>query len=133
MSYIVTIAISASFVGNGLGFFCATLFRDIDRVAPLTNIVMIPLLVLSGIFNKLGTMPEWTSWMQYASPFRYGTHLLMENQFGDETFGGNYDYKEDLGVNLSYGSNFLSLIGLGIFFYVVSFLLLKFFTVRIAA
>ena len=53
----VTIVISASFVGNGLGFFCATLFRDIDRVVPLTNIVMIPLLVLSGVFNKLGSMP----------------------------------------------------------------------------
>lgn len=125
--------IAAAFVGNALGFFCATLFREIDRVVPMTNIVMIPLLVLSGVFNKLSTMPEWTSWMQYVSPFRYGTHLLMENQFGDETFGGNYDYKVDLEVNLSYASNFICLIGIGFFFYVVSFLLLKFYTVRVAA
>jgi ABC-type polysaccharide/polyol phosphate export permease len=51
------VVISAAFVGNSLGFFCATLFRELDRVVPLTNIVMIPLLILSGIFNKLGSMP----------------------------------------------------------------------------
>lgn len=128
----MSVVVAAAFVGNGLGFFCSTLFRDIDHVAPLTNIVMIPLLVLSGVFNRLGTMPEWTSWMQYVSPFRYGTHLLMENQFGDQTFGGWYDYKDDLGVNMTYGQNFMALIGLGFFFYFASFFLLKYFTVRIA-
>jgi len=129
---LVSIVISAAFIGNGIGFFCATLFREIARVVPLTNIVMIPLLVLSGVFNRLSSMPEWTSWLQYLSPFRYGTHLVMENQFGDENFGGRYDYKSDLGVNLTYSQNFIVLISLGLSFYLVSFLLLKYFTVRIA-
>lgn len=93
---------------------------------------MIPLLVLSGIFNKLSTMPDWSSWMQYISPFRYGTHLLLENQFGDETFGGVYDYKTDLGINLSYANNFMALLGVGIAFYLASYFLLKFYTVRVA-
>lgn len=73
------VIVVASAVGNSVGFFCATLFREIGRVAALTNIVMLPLLILSGLFNKLTFMPDWSSWLQYLSPFRYGLHLLLEN------------------------------------------------------
>jgi ABC-type polysaccharide/polyol phosphate export permease len=126
------IVLTAAAVGNSVGFFCATLFREIRRVSALTSIVMIPLFVLSGLFNKLNFMPDWSSWLQYISPFRYGLHLLLENGFGDQVFN-NYDYKADLGINLSYGVNWLILLGQGLFFYSASFFLLKFYTARIAA
>lgn len=98
-------------VGAALGFFCATLFREIGRVAALTNIVMIPLLILSGVFNKFISMPNWSSWLQYISPFRYGLHLLLLNEYGDENFKGFYDYRLDLNINLTFAQNLFILIG----------------------
>jgi len=50
-------------------------------VSALTPIVMIPLLVVSGIFNNLNDIPPYISWLQYISPFRYGSQMLMENEF----------------------------------------------------
>lgn len=70
-----------SLVGNSIGFFCATLFKSVDRVSGLTPIIMIPLLCFSGMFNKLNSMPNWASWLQYASPFRYGMHLVLLNEY----------------------------------------------------
>lgn len=98
----------------------------------MTTVVMLPLLILSGLFNKLPDMPDWSFWMQYLSPFRYGQHLLLENQYGDETFGGLYDYRKDLGINLSFSWNLMVLAGQGLLFYVCSFCLLRFHTSRLA-
>ena len=88
--------------------------------------------ILSGLFNKLTETPAWISWLQYASPFRYGFHLIMLNEFQDETFG-TYDYRADLGYTLSYGENFAFLGGLTLFFYVGSLVLLKFNTDKVVA
>lgn len=69
-------------VGNSIGFFCATLFQTVSRVSALTPIVQMPLLVLSGMFNKINSFPIWASWLQYISPFRYGMQLIIENEYG---------------------------------------------------
>jgi ABC-type multidrug transport system permease subunit len=106
-----------------------------ERVSTLTNIVLIPLLILSGVFNKFTSMPVWSAWLQYLSPFRYGTHLFLQNEYGDEIFtgaGGEYDYRSDLGVNLSYINNFLVLLGLSLGCYITSFILLKYYATKIA-
>jgi hypothetical protein len=42
------------------------------------------------------------------------------------------DYRADLGINMSYQNNFITLLASGLLLYVVSYFLLKHFTVRIA-
>lgn len=76
-------------------------------------------------------MPDWSSWLQYLSPFRYGLHLLLQNQYGNDIFDG-YDYQADLGINISFWGNFFIMTGQGVLFYTASFFLLKFNTARIA-
>ncbi len=98
---LVIISVTIATVGNSCGFFCSTLFKTMDRVSSLSNMVMIPLLILGGLFNKLNSMPEWSSWLQYLTPFRYGTHLYLQNQYGNEKFIF-YDYQQDLGISFSY-------------------------------
>lgn len=57
---------------------------------------------------------------------------MLENQYGDQKFNG-YDYRADLGINLSYSTNFLIFAGQGLLFYTASFIFLKFHTTKIAA
>lgn len=85
---------------------------------------MIPLLVVSGMFNKLSSFPEWASWLEYVSPFRYGYQLTMQNEYGEELFGV-YDYRDDLKVEFSFRDNLLIVAALIMLFYSLSFLFLK--------
>ena len=52
----------------------------------MTNLVVLPMLTVSGLWNKLTDMPAWTRWLQYLSPFRYGLHLFIINEYRDEKF-----------------------------------------------
>lgn len=56
-------------------------------MSALTNIILIPMFILAGLFNKLTAMPVWISWLQYVTPFRYGFQLFMQNEYRDEIFG----------------------------------------------
>jgi len=94
-------------------------------VSALTNLILIPMLILSGLFNKLTSMPDWSSWLQYLTPFRYGFQLIVQNEFRDEVFGG-YDYQIDLGYTIGYGENAVILAAIGIVLYFFTFFLLKY-------
>ena len=76
---IVCIVLLLTASGNAIGFFCSALFKIPGRVTAMTNIVVMPMVVISGIFNKLTFMPVWISWLQYMSVFRYGLHLFLIN------------------------------------------------------
>lgn len=90
--------------GCSIGLFCAALFKHISKVSALTNILIIPMMTLAGLYKKLDQLAVWIDWLQYLSPFRYGFQLLMQNEFRDEKFGVNgfYDYAKDLGYTLNY-------------------------------
>jgi len=49
----------------------------------MTNIVLIPLMIVGGLFNKLDAIPVYIRWLQYLSPFRYGLQLFLENEYRD--------------------------------------------------
>lgn len=92
--------------------------------------------MLSGLWNKLNFIPPWISWLQYASPFRYALQMLMENQYQDYVYVNGavvYDYREDLGVDMSWFDNFLIILALATAFYFCSFLLLIRTTRQISA
>ena len=40
-------------------------------------------MIFSGVYNKLNDIPNWISWMQYLSPFRYGLQMILVNQYED--------------------------------------------------
>lgn len=64
------------------------------------SLISLPLMAFSGMYNKLNDIPNWIAWVQYISPFRYGLHMLLYNQY--ETLiipltlladGSSYDYR----------------------------------------
>lgn len=87
---------SVSFIGNGIGFFTGSLFRDPKKASGLTSIFILPMSMLSGLWNKLNFVPPWISWLQYVSPFKYALQMLMENEYEEyvyESGSVRYDYR----------------------------------------
>lgn len=115
--------------GNSLGFTISSLFKDPSSAAAMGPMITLPLMAFSGLYNKLNDIPSWISWLAYLSPFRYGLHMILENQYGDLTIplktGQSYDYRTDLGMQLSYFENVLVTLGIAMGFYTISFLVLK--------
>ncbi|KAL3664394.1 hypothetical protein V7S43_010717 [Phytophthora oleae] len=59
------------------GYCISCVCRRID-IAPLAgNIVLMPLLLLGGLFIDLSDVPAVLRWVQYITPFRYGYYGLM--------------------------------------------------------
>lgn len=111
-----------------MGFLLGTLFKDARRASALTPIILMPLMMFSGIYTRLDSVQSWIVWIQYISPFKYGLHFLLLNEFHEEKYliiFGVYDYKRDLQINLSFWQNILVLIGLIGLFYGLAFILLK--------
>ena len=91
------------------------------------SIISLPLMAFSGMYNKLNDIPSWISWVQYISPFRYGLHMLLENQYEDlriNTVDSFYDYRDDLNIE-SFWDNTLFLCAVTLGFYIVTFIILK--------
>jgi len=117
-----------SLVGNSIGFFTGALFQDVKKATSMAPALLLPLMMFSGMYNKLSSIPVWISWLQYISPFRYGLHMLLLNQYHDSVFAYTnsiYDYKKELGITLEYSENLAVLIGLSVLFYSTAFILLK--------
>jgi hypothetical protein len=124
------VLIVAAICGNSIGFFIGSLFKDESQSGAIGPMITLPLMAFSGMYNKLVSIPAWISWLPYVSPFRYGLHLILDNQYGDLVIplvqeGGEYNYRTDLGINLSFIENIFILFGLSVAIYLCSFLLLK--------
>lgn len=83
---LVVVLTACSLVGNSLGILTGSLFKDAKRASAMTPVLLLPLMMFSGLYNKLDSIPRWISWLQYISPFRYGLHGALLNEFGDEKF-----------------------------------------------
>ena len=70
-------------VGNSIGFLTGSLFKDAKNASSLAPALVLPLMMFSGLYNKLDSIPVYISWLQYISPFRYGLHSLLINEFGN--------------------------------------------------
>jgi ATP-binding cassette subfamily G (WHITE) protein 2 len=85
-----------SLVGNSVGFFTGSLFQDAKKASGLAPMFLLPLMMFSGLYNKLSSIPIWVSWIQYISPFRYGLHMILVNQYENlkvKVNGVIYDYR----------------------------------------
>lgn len=55
----------------GIGVFASTIARNQAQVGMMTLLVVAPMLLLSGIFTPLETMPVWVRYLMALSPLRY--------------------------------------------------------------
>lgn len=70
-------------MGNSIGFWTGSLFKDAQRSSAMAPVLLMPLMMFSGLYNKLDSIPPWIAWMQYLSPFRYGLHAVLINEYND--------------------------------------------------
>ncbi|XP_043199881.1 ATP-binding cassette sub-family G member 1-like [Amphibalanus amphitrite] len=70
-------ALVAQSVGLVIGAFC-----DIQLAVFLGPITMIPIILFSGFFVNLSTVPVWLSWLSYLSYARYSFEGLMLAVYG---------------------------------------------------
>jgi ABC-type multidrug transport system permease subunit len=83
MINLVVTVILMGVAGNTIGFFIGSFFKDAGRAASLGPVALLPLMMFSGIYNKINDIPAWIAWMQYISPFRYGLQMILVNQYED--------------------------------------------------
>jgi ABC-2 type transport system permease protein len=61
----------------GVGVFAATVTRNQAQVGLMTLLVVAPMLLLSGIFTPLETMPAWVRYLMAFSPLRYFIEIVQ--------------------------------------------------------
>ncbi|MCD6324618.1 MAG: ABC transporter permease [Desulfurococcales archaeon] len=65
------LAFLASLAFSSLGVVLALKMRSMEGFQLIINLLMLPLLFLSGAFYPLNTMPEWMKALSYVNPLTY--------------------------------------------------------------
>ena len=66
--------------------YTGTLARDAAVGVTLIPVTLIPTLIFSGFFVNLAALPNWLSWIQYISFFKYAFRAAVINEFTDLKF-----------------------------------------------
>jgi len=72
------VAILGILIFLGIGFAIAGWARDETQVAPVANLIQLPLLLLSGIFFPRDGFPSWLKTITDYSPLTYVSHGLRK-------------------------------------------------------
>ncbi len=67
LSFVLLLAVSLA----SLSYATGLLTKSEDAFAPLLNMIMVPLLLLSGILLPMSLAPRWLDVLSRANPFRY--------------------------------------------------------------
>lgn len=100
----------ASISGVAIGVLIASIFNDIQVILAITPAVLLPLLLLSGIFVAGSSVPAFLIWIKYISPLYYTTVGMMQIEFSrdfpncqvtaQQRCDGNYAF-QTLGITKS--------------------------------
>lgn len=75
---IALIAILGSTMFLGLGFTISGIAKSTDAVPALANLIIFPMLFLSGVFFPTSGMPEWLQGVVQYFPLTYFAHAMRE-------------------------------------------------------
>ena len=119
-------------LGSSLGMVMGLGFLEQGKVAIMLPLSFVPMMLFSGIFNKLNNISPFLRWLQYVSPYRYGVHMLLWNEYRNEhyyyvegTSRVEYDYRADLGVDMDVWQNMGICLAVSLLFYLLSYGLLR--------
>lgn len=80
-----TIMMLTSIIGTSLGTFFASLFDEFTLALAITPLVLLPLMLFSGLYMNIGSIPVYFNWLQYISPMKYAYQAIMINEFNGLT------------------------------------------------
>jgi ABC-2 type transport system permease protein len=80
LGFVFLLAMSLS----SLSYAAGLITKSEDAFAPLLNMIMVPLMLLSGILLPMSLAPDWLNTLSRANPFRYIVEAMRD------VFLGNY-------------------------------------------
>jgi ATP-binding cassette subfamily G (WHITE) protein 1 len=97
--------------GFSFGLFSASIFNDVAVALALSILILLPFMVMAGLFLNLSTVPKFLQWIAWISPMRYGYALLLANQFDgwDAPGASEYYTNTSVGTGLSNAVNVIIL------------------------
>ena len=66
--------------GNSLGLLLGSLITDAKTASTSVMILVIPFVLLAGIFKNLDNFPAWIGWTTNLSPFKFGYEAMVQNE-----------------------------------------------------
>jgi ABC-2 type transport system permease protein len=80
LTFVIMVLISAGFIGLGLIF--ASVMKDIQGFGLITQVIIMPLIFLSGAFFPLTNLPKFLRYISYLDPLTYGVEGLRKTLIG---------------------------------------------------
>lgn len=66
--------------GNAIGLWGAAIVPDFSIGIALLPLLLLPMMMFSGLFVSLKSVPAWIRWLQWLSPIKYGFTALFRNE-----------------------------------------------------
>ncbi len=94
--------------GNSFGILIGTMFSKLEIGLSISPLIIIPILLFSGLFQNIDSIPIYFSWIKYISPIQYSFNSLAQNEFTGLEFNCNSTEKECLYENGNDVLNYLN-------------------------
>ncbi|EGR32908.1 hypothetical protein IMG5_067050 [Ichthyophthirius multifiliis] len=117
------------FYGVSYGLFISVIVPKMEIAMALIPILVIPFMVLGGLYVNTNNIPDFLKWIEYLSMFKYGYQAAALNEFDNLNFEcinpitqQQCNPKDQLGFRESIAENFYALIGLGLCFRLLAYI-----------
>lgn len=118
------VAALTAYASMCLGLMIGAGFTSIDSALNIAPLIFFPLMLFSGFYVNSDSIPAWTSWIEYISPFRYALEALTYNEYGGRGFYPNPI--ETFGFDLGYTISALLLLAIGVVLMIMGYFMLLF-------
>lgn len=130
-----TVAVATALSGMAVGTVAGAAFSDITMALVVLPLILLPLMMFSGLFVNVGSLPVYFAWIKWISPMKYAYCALMKNEYHGLRFAKCDPSKEactgelvleqmSMNGGLSVAENTVTLFGIYIILTIIGFLAL---------
>ena len=112
-----------------IGYALSSMFTNGTTATMLAPILMMPLMLLSGFYLNMDTMPGWINALTYINPLRYTLEAYVTNEFSPIK-EGEFDILTQLDLNLGLWKCVFVLLAIALVLRIVAVIGLKLLTKR---
>lgn len=80
------VAVATALSGMAVGTVAGAAFPDITMALVVLPLILLPLMMFSGLFVNVGSLPVYFAWIKWISPMKYAYAALMKNEYQGLTF-----------------------------------------------
>ena len=75
------VAVVTALSGMAVGTVAGAAFSDINMALVILPLILLPLMMFSGLFVNVGSLPVYFAWIKWISPMKYAYAALMKNEY----------------------------------------------------